>query len=163
MKADDFGCYYANVKLLKSALYPLRDISEVDLLNWIDECDKAGLITLYVVENKEYIKIINFGQRLRLMKSKFPQPNDGQLSDNRQSDDGLKRNETETETETETKQKRKEKKEILFCEKYQLPYEIINGEKIYGDDYRRSIGGLSKFAIEQHCSDLKIEYNEIDF
>jgi len=53
----------------------------------------------------------------------------------------------------------KEKGEIFFDEKYQLPYEIKNGERIAGDDFRRSIGGMSVHAIKIHCENLKIQYD----
>ena len=79
MKADDFGCFYGNLKLLRAALYPLKQISDSDLQKCIDECCNAGLIVLYVSDNKNFIHINNFGQRLRIMKSKFPQPNDSNL------------------------------------------------------------------------------------
>jgi hypothetical protein len=122
MKADDYGCYYGNLKLIKSALYPLRDISESDIYQFLQECEKNNLILMYVVDNKDYIKIFNFGQRLRLMKSKFPQPND---STSRSNDSNppleTKRNEVETEVET----KRNEKESKLFDEDLQLPYIIL--------------------------------------
>jgi hypothetical protein len=108
MKADDYGLYYGNPKLINSALFPLKDYDNSQILKWINECYKAGLIHKYSVEGKEYIQILGFDQRLRLMKSKFPDPskssqinmpsNDGHLSDYRPLE--TKRNETESETET---------------------------------------------------------------
>jgi len=106
MKADDFGLYYGNPKLLNSALFPLKDYDNSQVLKWLNECVKSGAIKKYSVEGKDYIQILGFDQRLRLMKSKFPDPskseeinepsNDGQLSDERQLE--TKRNEEETET-----------------------------------------------------------------
>jgi hypothetical protein len=111
MKADDFGLYYGNPKLLNSALFPLKDYENAQVLKWLNECCKAGLIHKYSVDKKDYIQILGFDQRLRLMKSKFPDPsksdefnepsNDGHLSDNGRLE--TKRNETESEEETETK------------------------------------------------------------
>jgi hypothetical protein len=103
MKADDYGCYHANPKLLKPNLFPLLidNIREADISRWIDECEKAGLIVLYEVESKSLLQIVDFGQRLRIKKSKFPLPpgqteenqsddseNDGHMSDTCQSDGG---------------------------------------------------------------------------
>ena len=103
MKADDYGCYYGNPKLLNSALFPLKDYDQIAIRDWRDECVKAKIIILYEFEGKQYIKIKDFGQRLRLMKSKFPQPEDGCLTDVSQlSDNGrpeTKRNEVENEGE----------------------------------------------------------------
>lgn len=104
MKADDYGCYYGNPKLLNSALFPLKDYESKQIIAWRDECAKANIIILYQVEGKDYIKIVDFGQRLRLMKSKFPQPEDGTLSNVSQTSVNgrpeTKLNETETEGET---------------------------------------------------------------
>lgn len=107
MKADDHGCFYGNPKLIKAALFPLRPYSEKQIKQWRDEIVKAGIVQMYVVDGKTYLKILNFNQRLRLMQSKFPQPksgeihepsNDGQLTDNGRPE--TKRNEVEEETET---------------------------------------------------------------
>ena len=56
----------------------------------------------------------------------------------------MKRNETETE--------------IFMDEKYQLPYEIINGEKIVGSNNARKMGGMSVHAIKIHCQNIGSEY-----
>lgn len=99
MKVDDFGCYRANEKLLKSKLFPLRDnIRDTDILRWVDECQKAGLIAVYEESGKRYLIIKDFKQRKRQMESKHPMPkNDGQLSDTCQPVVGLKRREEEVE------------------------------------------------------------------
>jgi hypothetical protein len=159
MKADDFGCFYGNFKLIKSALYPLRDILDIDLKDCILQCEKNQLIYLYVVDNKDYIRINNFGQRLRIMKSKFPQP----LVSNPQSDDRnlpleTKRNEVETETEVETKRNEKETLETFFDEDYQLEYVLDEGVKIYGAPYQIKTGGMSEIAIKQHCRTYNLKY-----
>jgi len=74
MKADDYGSFHANIKLVKAALFPLKldTIREADISRWMDELLKAGLIVLYEVESKPYLRILNFGQRMRSMKKRFP-------------------------------------------------------------------------------------------
>lgn len=52
----------------------------------------------------------------------------------------------------------KENKQIFMDEKYQLPYEIINGEKIVGSDNARKMGGMSLHAIKIHCKNIGVEY-----
>lgn len=98
MKVDDFGCYTANTKLIKSTLFPLLidEVREADISRWMDECQKAGLILFYEVSNKNYIQIVDFKQRLRQAKGKYPPPIGGQLSVNCRLE--TKRNEEETET-----------------------------------------------------------------
>jgi hypothetical protein len=100
MKADDFGNYTGNWKLVKAALFPLRSHNEAQIEVWIDECVNAGIVKKYSVDCKDYLNIPNFGQRLRAMKSQYPgQSNDGHLSDKGRPE--TKRNETEIESETE--------------------------------------------------------------
>jgi len=73
---DDFGRYDARVQILKANLYPLKlnEISDEDIVKWISECKKAGLISIYEVDGKKYILFHKFRQRLRIIKSKFPAP-----------------------------------------------------------------------------------------
>jgi hypothetical protein len=111
MKADDYGCYYGNAKLLKSHLYPLKNVTEQSISNLIKECEKAGLILFYKVDGKEYLKIVNFGQRLRTMNSKFPQPTENkevkEIDSNPLPTDSIKPLEVEDEVEDEVEEKSK--------------------------------------------------------
>lgn len=78
MKADDFGCFYADPRLLKAHLFPLQldSVRETDISRWITECEKAGLIAIYNANAKMYLEIKDFGQRLRAKKRKFPEMTD---------------------------------------------------------------------------------------
>lgn len=73
MKADDYGNYHANPKLINSFCFPLKNIRETDIIRWLQELASADLIAHYNADNKPYLHIRNFGQRLRQMKPKFPQ------------------------------------------------------------------------------------------
>lgn len=157
MKADDYGCFYGNYKLLKSALYPLRDILDNELKDCILQCEKIQLIYLYVVDNKDYIRINNFGQRLRIMKSKYPQPNDSNMR-TLDSNPPLETKRNEVETETETKRKEVETTQTFFDNEYQLPYIILNNEKLYGEPYQIKEGGMSNQAIKIHCRTYNLTY-----
>jgi len=76
MKADDYGCFWGDVRLLKANLFPLKldKVREADISRWIAECVKAGLILFYEIEGKRYIQIQDFRQRLDKAKAKFPLP-----------------------------------------------------------------------------------------
>lgn len=76
MKVDDYGCFWADTRLLKANLFPLLldAIREADMLRWMAECQKAGLIVLYERAGKKYVQIVDFRQRLDRAKSKFPLP-----------------------------------------------------------------------------------------
>lgn len=113
MKADDFGRYHADPRLLRAACFPLLpNITDTQIISWLDECCHAGLIYLYKVGGRKYLVIPNFRQRTRQSVSKYPPPqgfaedwqpdsieqcrsHDGHASVNRARG-------TETETETET-------------------------------------------------------------
>lgn len=102
MKADDYGNYTANLKLLRSALFPLKNYEDCQVEIWLNECAKAKVILIYCSEGKSYIHIPNFGQRLRAMKSQYPDyvsTNDRQLTVIGRLE--TKRNEVENESETD--------------------------------------------------------------
>lgn len=111
MKADDYGNYTGNARLINAALFPLKLYSVSDIIAWIQECAKHGLIVRYTNSGKSYIHIPNFGQTLRRMKKLYPSPgddgsvrtSDGQVTDKcGQVTAETKGKETESETETET-------------------------------------------------------------
>ncbi len=111
MKADDFGAYHANVKLINAALFPLKDkITDSNISGWIKELQKYDLIELYSVENKNYLIIKEFGQRLRNMRNAFPRPLNDKLPPNAANDGQLAatRGETLPEVELEENSKRRE-------------------------------------------------------
>jgi len=110
MKADDYGAFHANPKLINAFCFPLKNIRDTDITRWLHSLVSAGLIALYDADNKPYLHIINFGQRLRQMRRKFPQIPDNVLNESlkksgQRVDSELTascRPETETETESET-------------------------------------------------------------
>lgn len=114
MKADDYGCYYGNPQLLKSYLFPLLDVRTPDISRWIAECEKAGLLASYEHEGKRYIEVVNYGQRLKNSRRKFPAPSNasgefrelpgtsGNFPPESETGIGDKNRETETETLTNT-------------------------------------------------------------
>lgn len=76
MKADDHGCFHAHPKLLKAALFPLKNYSDALIESCLDELAYLEIVKIYEHEGRRYLKIYDFGQRLRTMVSKFPQPDD---------------------------------------------------------------------------------------
>lgn len=105
MKADDYGNYTANHKLLRSALFPLRDHNQAQVDVWVDECVNAGILLRYEVDGKQYLNIPNFGQRMRQMRNTFPPPADNSLTSGCQVAVNGRPETKRNEVETETKQK----------------------------------------------------------
>lgn len=98
---DDFGRYDARPSILRVEIFPLLldKVRESDVERCLAECEKAGLIRLYAIKSKPYLELLDFRQRLRAMKSKFPAPTDaGKCHDN----DVTMPSDTETDTDSET-------------------------------------------------------------
>lgn len=77
MCADDYGRFTADPRLLKAALYPLRDVRVADMSRLLQKCAHSGLIAVYNgADGKPYAAIKNFGQRMRAKASKYPPPPD---------------------------------------------------------------------------------------
>lgn len=81
MKVDDYGALYANTRLLRAALFPLRtSIKEENISKWLRECQDVGVIKTYSAAGKDYLQIIDFGQRLDRARAKYPTPEDHDLA-----------------------------------------------------------------------------------
>lgn len=157
MKADDYGSYHANPKLIKAALFPLKDYTSKQIEIWLKELISSKIVFKYIVEGKEYIRIDNFGQRLRNMRNTFPQPDSNTLTTRSElrPETETKRNETEYETETNSTfdEKFLNAFDDLTCESYKIAFKGIdlgaelqkfrikcdNDKSKY---YHRDVGGL---------------------
>jgi hypothetical protein len=79
VKADDFGCYFGNVKIIKNTCYPLKSdaIKDKQISARLNELVNAGLVILYqTVDGKQYIKLAKWDkhQQKRAKRSKYPVP-----------------------------------------------------------------------------------------
>jgi len=103
MKADDYGRFHADPRLLKSALFPLlTKTRNTDIPHWIAACEKAGLVRCYVAVNgRKYIEVLKFDQRRKWMKAEHPPP-EGQIP-LFEKDDGLKGSRSRSRREEPTK------------------------------------------------------------
>ncbi|OPC44648.1 hypothetical protein [Elizabethkingia anophelis] len=151
MKADDYGSYHGNPRLINSFCFPLKNLRDTDISRWLHELVSAGLIAAYDADNKQYIHIVNFDQRLRQVKAKFPQipenvlnnfvdknslTNGGQVADRLPLEE-----ETETEEETEGEEERKvpppEKENLNFPEGFSIVWkDWIEFKKELKDSYK---------------------------
>lgn len=76
VNCDDYGRMDARIKILKSRLFPLKDVSESDLTSWLNEMSEADLIQIYHVDGKPYLQMKTWErhQQVRNHKSKYPSP-----------------------------------------------------------------------------------------
>ncbi len=112
MKADDYGCFHGNEKLLRSLLFPLKDgLRDADIARWLTELSASGLIRNYSGDGgKPFIEIRNYGQRLKNSRRKFPEPPaDSRKFPEVPGSSGKFPADIETESETIKKERDKEK------------------------------------------------------
>lgn len=77
MKADDYGRFHAEPRLIKASCFPLFDnLRTPDLVRWLDELSTRQLILRYEAEGRSLLAIVNYGQRLKQSRAKFPPPPD---------------------------------------------------------------------------------------
>ena len=73
MKADDYGRFHAEPRLLKAQCFPLIDnLRPNDLTRWLDELSTRQLILRYEADGRSTLAIVNYGQRLKKSVAKFP-------------------------------------------------------------------------------------------
>ena len=90
MVADDFGCFYGDPRRIRAACFPFNEeINSEMVRGWIATLTRA-LIRSYSANGQDYIEIVNFNQRLRAMRRKFPNPNPE--SKNPESESRIERN-----------------------------------------------------------------------
>ncbi|MBT9450677.1 hypothetical protein ICN84_11425 [Akkermansia glycaniphila] len=77
--ADDYGRYDARPAVLRAHLYPLQidKMSETGIARCLRECERVRLVRLYSVEERPYLEIEDFGQRVQ-SKPKWPGPGEGE-------------------------------------------------------------------------------------
>lgn len=81
MKADDYGRFHADPRLIKAACFPLIDnLRSPDIARWLDELSTRQLILRYEADGRSIAVIVNYGQRLKSSRAKFP-PMEGESAD----------------------------------------------------------------------------------
>lgn len=78
VNCDDYGRMDARPKILKSRLFPLKEVSNDQITGALGELQKAELITAYSVDGKPYLQMRTWDkhQQVRAKKSKYPSPDD---------------------------------------------------------------------------------------
>lgn len=75
---DDFGRFEADTKFLRAALYPdeIDETTDAEITNWLENCEKAGIIKTYFVNDERYVQLLNCKQQIRSKQSKYPSLDD---------------------------------------------------------------------------------------
>lgn len=86
--SDDFGRMDGRTCILKARCFPLKDYANNEIEEFLLQLKTAKLLFTYEIKGMLYIQLNNWSQRQR-SHGKYPPPIDGQLSDNKQTDDRL--------------------------------------------------------------------------
>lgn len=83
---DDFGRMDARLPILRAKCYPLQigTVSEDDIASWLDELEAAKLVTVYTVEDQDYLQMRTWDkhQQIRAKRSKYPSLQDSDSNGN---------------------------------------------------------------------------------
>lgn len=107
VNADDYGCFDAREMVVKSRLFPLKEIKPADVKKLLARLAEVGLIRLYTVAGKAYLQVNKWSehQRLRVSRHKYPTPDDADECENLPqvaASCGKKSLESEIESESES-------------------------------------------------------------
>lgn len=80
VNCDDFGRLDARAKILKSKLFPLKDIRTDQIEESLKALSSAELVVLYTVDGKPFLQMKTWEkhQQIRAKKSKYPAPESDQ-------------------------------------------------------------------------------------
>ena len=78
--SDDFGRMDARTAILKSRCFPLKEFKTEKIDGWLRSLVRHGLVTMYKVDDKPYLQILKWEQRVR-SKGKYPSPDGSQPID----------------------------------------------------------------------------------
>jgi len=76
VSVDDYGNFDARAKIIRAAVFPLKDVSLKDIETALDALAQQGMLQYYTVKGKRYIHLTGWTrfQRLRNSKHKYPAP-----------------------------------------------------------------------------------------
>jgi len=77
VKADDFGCYYADPEIVRNICFAKKKrVKEAHVIKWLEELKNNNLIIIYEDNGKPYLQLKTFEnhQQRRATKPKFPLP-----------------------------------------------------------------------------------------
>ena len=104
VNCDDYGRMDGRLRILKSRLFPLKDVSESIMQEIMDELVKADLITMYEVDGRPYIQLKTWEdhQQVRAKKSKYPSPTESTCNQLKSDDSKCPRNPIQSESLSES-------------------------------------------------------------
>lgn len=104
VNCDDYGRMDGRVKVIKSRLFPLKDLTEDDMLRLLAELEKADLIKGYDVNNHPYLQMKTWErhQQVRAKRSKYPSADESTCNQMISNDSKCPRNPIQSESLSES-------------------------------------------------------------
>lgn len=90
---DDFGRYDGRIIVLKNELFPTKeDVTKADVESALAKLSAVGLIVTYTVDGRPYIMLKTWEkhQQIRAKKSKYPSPEEGDITCNQMISNDIK-------------------------------------------------------------------------
>lgn len=104
VNCDDYGRMDGRVKILKSRLFPLKDITEETMREIMNELINADLISMYEVNGRPYLQLKTWEdhQQVRAKKSKYPSSSESTCNQLKSDDNKCPRNPIQSESLSES-------------------------------------------------------------
>ena len=65
LKVDDFGVYFAEPKMVRAAIWPMKSVRDAEVARVLDEIERVGLLARFTApDGLRYLCLLRFGQRL---------------------------------------------------------------------------------------------------
>lgn len=76
VNCDDYGRMDGRIPIIKSRLFPLKDITKATVDDALNKLSKVGLVVRYEANGQPYLQLVTWGnhQQIRTRKSKYPDP-----------------------------------------------------------------------------------------
>ena len=81
VNCDDYGCFDRRAKIIKAALFPLKEVTTKQIDSAVDRLSTVGLVRVYEVQGRPYLQLTTWSkhQRLRNSKHRYPTPEECEL------------------------------------------------------------------------------------
>lgn len=79
VNADDYGRFDGRVPIIRSRLFPLKDVRDKQIEDALAALSSVELVEVYVVDGKPFVRLTGWDkhQTIRAKKSKYPSPDEG--------------------------------------------------------------------------------------
>jgi hypothetical protein len=76
VNCDDYGRFDARPAIINGRLFPLKSVTEKQIVNALNKLSTVGIVLLYEYDGRPYLQFVTWEnhQQIRSKRSKFPEP-----------------------------------------------------------------------------------------